>query len=79
MSVFKWERGVLAVAGERLTLTPREAKVTSKDTCRAGSEKEREAVDAPTTYSFSIEIQDGKEVLVMKKASGEDWGKFYRR
>ena len=79
ISVFKWERGVLAVAGDRLTLTPREGKVTSKDTCRASSEKEREAVDAPSTYSFRIELRDGKDVLVMKKASGEDWGAFYRK
>ena len=79
ISVFKWERGVLAVAGGRLMLTPREGKVTSKDTCRAGSEKEREVVDAPTTYSFRIELRDGKDVLVMKKTSGEDWGAFYRK
>jgi len=79
MRVFKWERGVLAVEANQLTLTPREGKVHSQDTCRAGSEKEREVVDPATRYTFSIATEDGREVLVMKKASGEDWGKFYRR
>jgi hypothetical protein len=49
ISVFKWERGVVAAEGERLTLAPREGKMTSKDTCRAGADKEGEVVDAPTT------------------------------
>ncbi len=77
--VFGWQRGTLAAEGQRLTLTPREGKRHYKDSCRAGSEKDKTVVDAPTTYSFSIETEGAHQVLVMKKASGEDWGRFYRK
>jgi hypothetical protein len=77
--VFRWQRGTLTAEGGRLTLTPREGKLYYKDSCRAGSEKEKAIVDESTTYSFTIETEGTHQVLVMKKANGEDWGKFYRR
>jgi hypothetical protein len=45
----------------------------------AGSEKEKRVVDEPVSYRVSVETEGTHQVLVMKKPSGEDWGKFYRR
>lgn len=77
--IFRWQRGTLEADGQRLTLTPREGKQHYKDSCRAGSEKENAAVDEPASYSFTIETEGTHTVLVMKKANGEDWGRFYRK
>lgn len=77
--VFRWQRGTLAAEGQRLTLTPREGKLYYKDSCRAGSEKEKAAVDEPASYSFAIETEGAHQVLAMKKANGEDWGRFYKK
>jgi len=77
--IFRWQRGTLEADGERLTLTAREGKVYYKDSCRAGSEKEKRAVDAPATYRVKVETEGGYTVLVMKKANGEDWGRFYKK
>lgn len=77
--LFRWQRGTIAANGTEITLTPREGKLYYKDSCRAGSEKEKAAVDEPQRYRFSIETEDAHTALVMKKASGEDWGKFYRK
>jgi hypothetical protein len=77
--IFRWQRGTLEADGQRLTLTPREGKLYYKDSCRSGSEKEKAAVDAPARYGFTIEKEGTHTVLVMKKASGEDWGRFYRK
>lgn len=77
--VFRWQRGTIAADGAQITLTPREGKLYHKDSCRAGSEKEKAVVDEPARYSFSIETEGNHKVLAMKKPSGEDWGKFYRK
>jgi hypothetical protein len=77
--IFRWQRGTLAADGQRLTLTPREGKLYYKDSCRAGSEKEKAAVDEPARYGFAIETEGTHTVLVMKKANGEDWGRFYKK
>jgi hypothetical protein len=79
ITVFRWQRGTIAANGADLTLTPREGKLYYKDSCRAGSEKEKAVVDEPQRYRFSIETENAHTVLVMKKASGDDWGKFYRK
>lgn len=79
ITIFRWQRGTLAADGARITLTSREGKLHYKDSCRAGSEKERRVVDAPATYRISVETEGAYKVLVMKKASGEDWGRFYRK
>lgn len=77
--IFRWQRGTLVADGRRLALTPREGKQYYKDSCRAGSEKEKAAVDEPASYSFTIETEGTHTVLVMKKANGEDWGRFYKK
>jgi hypothetical protein len=77
--IFRWQRGTLVADGQSLTLTPREGRQHYKDSCRAGSEKEKSAVDEPARYSFTIETEGAHTVLVMKKANGEDWGRFYRK
>jgi hypothetical protein len=77
--VFRWQRGTIAADGGTLTLTPREGKLSYKDSCRAGSEKEKAVVDEPARYSFTLETEGTHKVLAMKKSSGEDWGKFYRK
>lgn len=77
--IFRWQRGTLAADGQSLTLTPREGKQHYKDSCRAGSESEKAAVDEPARYSFTIETEGAHTVLVMKKANGEDWGRFYKK
>ena len=50
-----------------------------KDSCRAGSEKEQKAVDERQEYSFKHETENNHTLIVMTKANGEHWGKFYRR
>jgi hypothetical protein len=82
--VFRWQRGTLtatggAADGQRLTFTPREGKLHYKDSCRAGSEKEKTVVDEPASYTVAIETEGAHQVLVMKKPNGEDWGKFYKK
>jgi hypothetical protein len=77
--VFRWQRGTLDSESGRITFTPREGKLYYKDSCRAGSEKEKTVVDEPARYGFTIETEGTHQVLVMKKPSGEHWGKFYRR
>ncbi|MCW5774076.1 MAG: hypothetical protein KIT16_20700 [Rhodospirillaceae bacterium] len=80
ISIFKSESGVLAIAGDRLTLTPREGKVISKDTCHRWPDKTRDVVDPPTTFTWRLETgTDGKPILVLTKANGEAWGRFHRR
>jgi hypothetical protein len=77
--VFRWQRGTLAAEGGQLRVTPREGKLYYKDSCRSGSEKEKAVVDEPARYTFSIETEGTHTVLAMKKPSGEDWGRFYRK
>jgi len=77
--IFRWQRGTLDAEGRSLTLTPREGKLYYKDSCRAGSEKEKAVVDPPATYTFTLETDGAHKVLVMKKANGEDWGRFYKK
>jgi hypothetical protein len=77
--VFRWQRGTLSADGGRLTLSPREGKLYYKDSCRASSEKEKAVVDEPATYGFTLETEGTYQVLAMKKANGEEWGRFYRK
>lgn len=77
--IFRWQRGTLEADDRRLTLTPREGKLHHKDSCRAGSESEKAAVDPAASYGYAIETEGTHTVLVMKKASGEEWGRYYRK
>lgn len=79
ITIFRWQRGTLQADGDRLTLTSREGKSHYKDSCRASSEKEKRDVDPPATYRIRIETEGDHKVLVMKKANGEDWGRFYKK
>ena len=79
MTIFRWQRGNAAIAGDHITLTPDEGTVRSKKNCGAALDDVRAHGDAAETYTFQIESQDGRAVLVMKKQSGEDWGRFYRQ
>ena len=79
ITIFRWQRGTLEADGQRLALTSREGKLHYKDSCRVGSEKEKRVVDAPAAYRIGVETEGAHEVLVMKKASGEDWGRFYKK
>jgi len=79
ITIFRWQRGTLEADGQRLTLTAREGKSRYKNSCSASSEKEKHDVDAPVTYRVSVETEGAHKVLVMKKANGEDWGRFYKK
>ena len=79
IAIFRWQRGTLEADGRRLTLTPREGKAHYKDSCRPGSENEKSAIDPAARYGYAIETEGIHTVLVMKKANGEDWGRFYKK